>query len=164
MDLKQFNALNENKKVIFLLGLSEKVIPIFSQNEDKVISRNSINICWEWLVNKHSIGEELYDILDDEEKGITIIQEMSGNDRDMEAWNCIIDAVAYTCRKAFENENVKYFPEPIELVDDNLVIHFLNCFKKCVLEAANEIERVEKLLRSDDIISVNDFKYINKEV
>ncbi|MEH7229141.1 Imm6 family immunity protein [Bacillus safensis] len=44
----------------------------------------------------------LYELLDNEENGITIIQEMSDIETDILAWNCIIDAVAYTSRKAFE--------------------------------------------------------------
>ncbi|WP_244811751.1 Imm6 family immunity protein [Caldibacillus sp. NES_3] len=50
------------------------------------------------LNSEENIGDILYELLDNEENGITIIQEMSDNETDVEAWNCIIDAVAYTSR------------------------------------------------------------------
>ena len=68
--------------------------------------------------------------MDDEENGITIIQEMSENEKDIAAWNCIIDTVAYTSRKAMEMEGVEYFPEPIALVDDTLVEHFISSIEQ----------------------------------
>lgn len=46
------------------------------------------------LNSEENIGDILYELLD----GITIIQEMSDNETDVEAWNSIIDAVAYTSR------------------------------------------------------------------
>ena len=66
----------------------------------------------EWVKNKEEIGYELYDLLDGEENGVTIIQEMSENEKDIAAWNCTIDTVAYTNRKALEKEGVEFFPEP----------------------------------------------------
>lgn len=37
------------------------------------------------------------------------------------ALNCIIYGVAYIARKSYEHEGAKYFPEPIELVDEKTV-------------------------------------------
>lgn len=84
--------------------------------------------------------------MDNEENGITIIQEMSVNEVDVIAWNCIIDAVAYTSRKAFEKEGVKYYPEPIALVDDTLVNHCIECFEKCIENSDGYIQRISSLL------------------
>lgn len=49
----------------------------------------------------------------------------------MPVWNCIIDAVAFTSKKAYESENAEYYPEPIELVSDNLIYHFIECYNQC---------------------------------
>ena len=46
-------------------------------------------------------------------------------------WNCIIDSFAFICRKAYEEQGAKYYPEPIELVDDTTLIHLVNSFLKC---------------------------------
>ena len=141
-----FRNLTEDSKVIFFLGLSEKVLSVFSKKEDQILAQEVICKCWEWLEDKENIGDILYDILDNEENGITIIQEISDNETDIMAWNCIIDAVAYTSRKAFEREGVKYYPEPIALVDDTLVEHFIDCFGKCLKNSDIYIRRIDILL------------------
>ncbi|EMI9087821.1 Imm6 family immunity protein [Bacillus cereus group sp. RP37] len=141
-----FDRLTEDGKVIFFLGLSEKVLSVFSQKEEKIFAQEVIYKCWEWVEDKENIGDILYDLLDNEENGITIIQEMSVNEVDVIAWNCIIDAVAYTSRKAFEKEGVKYYPEPIALVDDTLVNHCIECFEKCIENSDGYIQRISSLL------------------
>lgn len=141
-----FSSLTDVEKVIFFLGLSEKVLSVFSQKEEQIFAQEVINKCWEWVKSKENIGVILYNLLDDEENGITIIQEMSVNEVDVIAWNCIIDAVAYTSRKAFEKEGVKYYPEPIALVDDTLIDHFIDCFEKCIENSDDYIQRINSLL------------------
>lgn len=141
-----FNSLTEDGKVIFFLGLSEKVLSVFSQKEDQILAQEVIYKCWEWLKGKENIGDILYELLDNEENGITIIQEMSDNEIDVIAWNCVIDAVAYTSRKAFEKEGVKYYPEPIALVDDTLVDHYIDCFERCIEDSDIYIHRINSLL------------------
>ena len=141
-----FSNLPEYGKVIFFLGLSEKVLTVFSQRKDQTLAKEVIYKCWEWLKGKENDGDILYELLDNEESGITIIQEISDNETDVIAWNCIIDAVAYTSRKAFEREGVKYYPEPIALVDDTLVDHFMDCFEKCIEDSDRYIQRINSLL------------------
>lgn len=141
-----FSSLTEDGKVIFFLGLSEKVLSVFSQKEEQILAREVIYKCWEWLKGKENIGDILYELLDNEENGITIVQEMSDNEIDVTAWNCIIDAVAYTSRKAFEREGVKYYPEPIALVDDLLVNHFIDCFAKVIENPDSYIQRINLFL------------------
>ncbi|MCR9039739.1 Imm6 family immunity protein [Bacillus sp. L381] len=146
MDNTNFSNLTEDGKVIFFLGFSEKVLTVFSQKEDQVLAKKVIYKCWDWLKDKENIGDILYESLDNEENGITLIQEMSVNETDVTAWNCIIDAVAYTSRKAFEREDVKYYPEPIALVDDTLLDHFMDCFTKCIDNADSYIRKMNILL------------------
>ena len=141
-----YGSLTEDGKVISFLGLSEKVLSVLSQKEDQILAQEVINRCWEWVKDKENIGDILYELLDNEENGITIIQEMSDNETDVEAWNCIIDAVAYTSRKAFEREGVKYYPEPIALVDDTLVDHFMDCFERCIENSDRYIQKIKFFL------------------
>lgn len=151
-----FSSLTDDGKVIFFLGLSEKVLSVFSKKEDQILAQEVIYKCWEWLKDKENIGDILYELLDNEENGITIIQEMSDNETDVIAWNCVIDAVAYTSRKAFEREGVKYYPEPIALVDDTLVDHFMDCFEGCIENSDSYIQRINSLL--DDYKNGNVFR------
>ncbi|PTY79372.1 hypothetical protein B5V89_06410 [Heyndrickxia sporothermodurans] len=146
MENTNYGSLSEEGKVIFFLGLSEKVLSVFSQKEDQILAQEVINKCWEWVKDKENIGDILYELLDNEDNGITIKQEMSDNEVDIIAWNCIIDAVAFTSRKAFEKEGVNYYPEPIALVDDTLVDHFIDCFGKCIKDSDSYIQRIISLL------------------
>lgn len=130
MEEHTFSHLTDEGKVLFFILLSKEILSDFSQVEDRQLAQNALSKSLEWVKNKEEIGYELYDLLDDEENGITIIQEMSENKKDIAAWNCIIDTVAYTSRKAMEMEGVEYFPEPIALVDDTLVEHFISSIEQ----------------------------------
>lgn len=141
-----FHHFSDDHKVIFLLGLSEKVLSIFSREENRLAAQQALGLCWQWLEEKESMGETLYNLLDNEESGITTIQEMSADDTEISAWNCMIDAVAYTSRKAFEREGVAYYPEPIALVDDTLVNHFIECFEEAIVDAPYYIQQVISIL------------------
>ncbi|MCR1992369.1 Imm6 family immunity protein [Bacillus subtilis] len=162
MENANFGSLTEDGKVIFFLGLSEKVLTVFSQKEDQVLAQEVIYKCWDWLKDKENIGDILYELLDNEENGITLLQEMSVNETDITAWNCIIDAVAYTSRKAYEREGVKYYPEPIALVDDTLVDHFIDCFTECVDNADSYIRKMNILL--DEYKNGNNGRDLRTEV
>lgn len=112
-------------------------------------------------------GENLYKLLDNEENGITIMQEMSDNETGIITWNCVIDAVAYTSKKAFESEGVKYYPEPIALADDTLVDHFISCFKKCADQSDQYILRIYALLdkyKNGDISSDRRAKVVREGI
>jgi len=130
MEKHTFSHLTDEGKVLFFILLSKEILSDFTQVEDRQLAQNALSKSLEWVKNKEEIGYELYDLLDDEENGITIIQEMSENEKDIAAWNCIIDTVAYTSRKAMEMEGVEYFPEPIALVDDTLVEHFISSIEQ----------------------------------
>lgn len=144
-----FNHLTDEGKVLFFILLSKEILSDFSQVEDRQLAQNALSKSLEWVKSKEEIGYELYDLLDDEENGITIIQEMSENEKDIAAWNCIIDTVAYTSRKAMEKEGVEYFPEPIALVDDALVEHFISSIAQVRGDSTLLIKKTYELLFSN---------------
>lgn len=144
-----FSHLTDEGKVLFFILLSKEILSDFSQVEDRQLAQNALSKSLEWVKNKEEIGYELYDLLDDEENGITIIQEMSENEKDIAAWNCIIDTVAYTSRKAMEKEGVEYFPEPIALVDDTLVEHFISSIAQVRGDSTLLIKKTYELLLSN---------------
>lgn len=149
MEEHTFNHLTDEEKVLFFILLSKEILNDFSQVEDRQLAQHALSKSLEWVKNKEEIGYELYDLLDDEENGITIIQEMSDNEKDIAAWNCIIDTVAYTSRKAMEKEGVEYFPEPIALVDDSLVEHFISSMEQVKDNSTLLIEKTYEQLLSN---------------
>lgn len=77
------------------------------------------------------MGEILYDFLDNEEHGFTLFQEMETDEIKNNVWNCIIDTVAYISKVSYEEKGIKYLPESIELVDDNIFTHMINNLFLC---------------------------------
>ena len=129
--MEKFFYLNTEKKLAFYIGVSEKCITL-EENEYKYeVIKNALDYCWEWLINQKYDGEFFYELLDNEEDGITVISEMNDNEIENAIFNCVIDTVAFTSRVAFDKNNAKYYPEPIALVDDELVNHLLKCLDIC---------------------------------
>lgn len=125
-----FKNLNDDKKTAFFLALAMKTVSLLNEVQ-KNIAENALDYCWKWLDCKVPDGDFLYGLLVDEQDGITIFAESTGNISEQAVWNCITDAVAFTSRKAYEYENSEYYPEPIELVDDEIILHFMECYNCC---------------------------------
>lgn len=85
----------------------------------------------QWLNDKTDVAEELYNLLDNEECSFTLYQESENDERMIDVWNCIIEATAYICRKVYEDKGSVYFPEPIELVDEDTYSLLLAHYEKC---------------------------------
>lgn len=62
---------------------------------------------------------------------MTLYQESEKDGHVIDVWNCIIDAVAYICRKVYEEQGADYFPEPIELVDEDTYSRLIAGYEKC---------------------------------
>ena len=104
----------------------------------------AIEVSWKWVHTEENVGEVLYNFLDNEENGFTLFQEMEEDEKKISAWDCIIDAVAYVSRAAYENEGIKYLPEPIEIVDDNIFTHMVQSLTLCDSMECEYIEKVYK--------------------
>ena len=83
-----------------------------------------LNLCQAWNIDRSlNIAVELYEYLDGEEQSLALYEEAEDDTKMNALWNCMIDSVAYVCRGAFEEQGAKWFPEPIELVDESLFVH-----------------------------------------
>jgi antitoxin component HigA of HigAB toxin-antitoxin module len=146
--IESIKFMQPEKKIIFFLVLSQQIVSKFDQTKNQEIAQKALDDCWIWLQEQKDMGYYLYNLLDNEDdNSITILQEISENELDVSVWNCIIDSVAYTSRKAYEKENTKYFPEPITLVDDELLNHFVKCFNQCVLNSKKYISNLASYLQ-----------------
>ena len=122
------------------ITIAEKAKEYLNDKEEKALVESAIKRCRQWLDNKYDIAEELYDYLDNEENGFTVFQEQETNQVTIAAWDAIIDAIAIICKSAYLESGAEYFPEPIELVDNNTVDHMLKSF---LLVSENDLEKVE---------------------
>jgi len=146
--MESYINLNDNKKTMFLLELSTKTVSLLNDSEQKIIAEKAIEYCWKWLFKKSPDGEFLYELLVNEKNGITVLTENTDDISEQAVWNCIIDAVAFTSRKAYEYQNTEYYPEPIELVSDELISHFIECYNCCFPN--DTIKNITEYLNSSD--------------
>ena len=137
MDINKMNYL---EKCIFAIKIGEYASGIFDGDSEKTLIDEALGIAKEWVDSEQEAGETLYFFLDNEDNGFTLSQEMEENETKINAWNCIIDAVAFVARAAYEKEGQEYFPEPIEIVDDSVISHMIQSLLKCDNSAQHFIE------------------------
>ena len=136
--------LNQKNKCIFSIKLAEKVTLYLKKDHSNDIINEAIGIYWKWIYTEENVGEVLYDFLDNEENGLTLFQEMEEDEKNIYAWDCIIDAIAYISRISYEKEGVRCLPEPIEMVDDNILIHMIHSLILCDSIEKEYIENIYK--------------------
>ncbi|MDE5835118.1 MAG: hypothetical protein K2H26_06315 [Ruminococcus sp.] len=159
--MNNFKNFSDDKKTAFLLGLSMKTVSLLHKTEQRNIAEKAIEYCWKWLCNGNPDGDFLYELLVNEQNGITIFSENTEDISEQAVWNCIIDSVAFTSRKAYEYENSEWYPEPIELVSDELIYHFIECYHYCFADD-KYIKNITEYLNSSG--NKSDWKYFLDEI
>ena len=123
--------LNQKSKCTFVVKLAERAASYIQKSNVKSLVYEAIDIAWKWIYTEENVGEVLYNFLDNEENGFTLYQEMEKDEKEISAWDCIIDAIAYVSKTAYETEGIEYLPEPIEIVDDNIFTHMMQSLLLC---------------------------------
>lgn len=134
--------LEQKNKSIFAIKLAERACSYLQESNAKDLINEAIKVGWQWVHTEENVGEVLYNFLDNEENGFTLFQEMAEGVKSISAWDCIIDAIAYVSRAAYEKEGTKYLPESIEIVDDNIFTHMVHSLILCDDKEREYIEQV----------------------
>ena len=122
----------ELQKIHHCLRIIENIKKQIGAEEAARYVEKAIDLTRQWLNDKTDVSQKLHDLLDDEECSFTLYQESEKDEYMIDVWNCIIDAVAYICRKIYEEQGADYFPEPIELVDEDTYSRLLAGYEKCM--------------------------------
>lgn len=123
--------LEQKSKCIFAVKLADRACLYLRENNAIDLIKEALKVSQQWICTEGNAGEVLYDFLDNEENGFTLFQELEEDEKKIHAWDCIIDAVAYVSRAAYEREGAKYLPEPIETVDDSIFAHMAHSLILC---------------------------------
>ena len=123
---------DELQKIHHCLRIIENIKKQIGDEEAVCYVEKAMELTRKWLNDKTDVSQKLYDLLDDEECSFTLYQESEKDEYMIDVWNCIIDAVAYICRKIYEEQGADYFPEPIELVDEDTYSRLLAGYEKCM--------------------------------
>ena len=115
--------LSKTQKYNLCIKLVSSLMEYLNDDEASFVSE-ALNLCRSWYKDPGlDIAVDLYRYLDDEYQSLSLYEEVEEDIKKNALWNCIIDSVAYICRGAFEAQGAKYFPEAIELVDDDIFNH-----------------------------------------
>jgi len=130
-DIEEIKSLSVNAKVVFYLALTERLLHIIVKNiEGYNKAKETLSNCWNWVEGKPVTGDSLYELLDNEEDtGLSIYAELEEDPQRLQLWYILIDAVSYTIWQAYKKEDVKYLPQPIEIVDEDIIYHFIDNVK-----------------------------------
>ena len=120
----------EKEKIEFCLAAAEKAKRLITDKEERVLAEQAIAKCRDWTISRCDVSEELYNCLDNEENGLTLFQECETDAEVIDAWNIIIDAVAYVCKSAYLEAGAEYFPEPIESVGEDTIGHITEILER----------------------------------
>ncbi len=115
------SRLSQTEKCNLAIELGERAAKYFDNDAIKSQVADALDLANKWNESEDA-GELLYDFLDNEEHGFTIYQENEEDEIKINAWNCVIDAIAFVSKMAYLESGIKYLPEPIEIVDDDILI------------------------------------------
>ena len=120
------SRLSQTEKCNLAIELGERAAKYFDNDAIKSQVADALNLAKMWNESEDA-GELLYDFLDNEEHGFTIYQENEEDEIKINAWNCVIDAIAFVSKIAYLESGIKYLPEPIEIVDNDIFARLRMC-------------------------------------
>lgn len=116
----------KKEKLEFCLAAAGKAKEHIPNKEERDLAERALARSREWMDGGDDVSEELYSYLDNEENGLTLFQERETDAAVIDAWNVIIDAVAYVCKSAYLEVGAEYLPEPVESVDEDTIGHMIS--------------------------------------
>ena len=123
--------MNTTENARRMLDTAAETVHLLTQEKDRAVAERVISRCRQWLAEQTVSGAELLDLLDNETDGITYKEEAAADPTERAVWNCIVDAAAYTARLAYEAEQCRFLPEPLEMADASVLPHFEACYREC---------------------------------
>ena len=110
--------------------------------------RTALDACWSFLENRDKRGEELYRLLDDgtDFSGIFIYMQLDENEANGLLWDNISYAIGATAKEAFEFENKKELPSPLENIEPGLLDVFIDNLKEISRDLYHHAETVKRFI------------------
>lgn len=171
--MKQFDNLNADAKIIYLLSLSDLIIDNISSSDGYNVAVESLEKCWEWVRFKNIEADNLYHYLENtDEIDVMTYMELEDNINNERVWICIANALAYTIWEAYQYEKEEWFPQTIECVDYETIESFVENFNQVYANSsvANrllnylEINYPKKIDKQVNISSIRNFIMEEKEL
>lgn len=106
-------------KVILAIWIAEITMKnIKEKNEDYDYCRNSIDLCWDWLVNRNVSKVQIAERISNDDKAISdIVNDIQEIDL-ANKYGTILICVSYVAWQAYNYDNDFFYPQDLECVDD----------------------------------------------
>ena len=137
-------------RVALYLAIAEKAFnSMFNDvdyyDEQFKTGREALDQCWYWVENGNVRAIDLYKLIDNPECDGTYEYGMEEQEyRKKVMWFSLTDAVAYTCWQAFHRENIKYLPQLIEGINEDL---FNDYIKDAVDQKLVDLDTIDKIIK-----------------
>lgn len=154
--MKEWESIEDKKQAAFYLGLGEYIIHLLNKSASYEEARKAFSLCWEWFETKQISGDEIYILLDDGTEYNGLFLDMEKDEANEAIWGCIVFAVSFVVKLAYESRNELYLPPPIENVDDSLINYFLESYS--LIPMTNKIEPANffNYLKDTEVNNKND--------
>jgi hypothetical protein len=169
--LEWVEDVHVDARVAYLLTLIERNLHKIENYEWYPLVRDAIDMCWEWIEEKKYSGEDLYEILDNEdEEGLIYIEGVAYGENPYGpqarlVWSCVVDAICYTAWKAYQYENETSMPQPIRMVNDKYIDdEFMEKIKKIEGYQESLAERLKQYLLEHYSLASSDRKIKRSEI
>lgn len=159
--------ISEDGKVLVALWIAEKMLADINDNgEDYSYCRKSVDLGWEWLINKKIPKEQLIEKVSNDNKSISkIVLEIE----DIELANkygVILICISYIAWQAYNYQEDYYYPQDLECVNDEYLEELVEELidEDTILDTEYEgmINYIKDNYSEDNIMSIK--KYIIDEV
>ncbi|MBC1487401.1 hypothetical protein HB897_14300 [Listeria seeligeri] len=144
MMYEKWMSFSDVKKRIFYLSLAEKVFSFMeNSNPDYNEGQRVLNICWESLINIEITGDMLYDLIDSKDYyDITEFAAKEKNPKIAEIWYILVETVGYFSWKTYRDNGVKYVPQALESITDEMPMDLVNSIIKYQFMKKNEVDEL----------------------
>ena len=146
-----FFKLSDDIQITLFLLIAEDVSQYLLGADPIQKAENAIGNCRRWVEKRDITGDDLYCLVDsnDENTDITDMQADAVTKKEIIAWDCIINAIVYTCRKAYEL-NKEQLPQAIEVAVPSLYDETKNEYIQLNSQNVYKIEEIEEVLELKD--------------
>jgi len=146
LDVKSFvKNVTTRAKIAFVLGISEHLLDkLVDDLEGIEKARRSLDIAWEWQEYLQLSGDQIFELLiDEDDDGLILHESMAEEGTNMlSAWLTLTTSIIYVSWCAYQHQNNTDMPSPVCEVDDNaveLVVQHAQQVETCNVRAIEQI-------------------------
>ncbi|MGL4655402.1 MAG: Imm6 family immunity protein [Sarcina sp.] len=116
MNNQNISLISSEKEIKCVLLVAEKVFSIRKLKDEKYKEgRKALDKCWMWVKGSEVSGDDLYELIDNEEcTGISEYDSEEEADDMRYMWQLLTDAFSFISWNAYKKAGEKYLPQALE--------------------------------------------------